>query len=259
MVRIFETSTGLPAVVVPVMGSSAEETIAAITRAVAAGPDAIEWRLDSLVDPSGAHNAEGALDLLPAVIDAAAGVRVLATFRSKAGGGPGDLSDDAYGALLRTLSTSGLIHAIDVELSRPQQAISDAVTIARAAGVAVIGSSHHFDRTPSAAELDEIFAALAGRRSNVLKVATMPHDISDVWLLLAAARRAQVAHQGQRVSVLPIAMGALGVITRIAGESFGSPATFGAVGEGSAPGQIEVSALRAQMSAFHASLMDQPS
>lgn len=255
-VRIFETSTGLPAVVVPVMGASSELTLAGVAQAAAAGPDVIEWRLDSLVSASGTHDAQGALDLLPRVIETAAGVRVLATFRSHAEGGPGELADEPYGVLLRSLATSGLVHGIDCELSRPEPAVRDAITLARAAGVAVIGSSHHFDRTPESSELDEIFAALAQRRSQVLKVATMPHDVADVWRLLAAARRAQVE---LGLAVLPIAMGSLGVITRIAGESFGSPATFGSVGKGSAPGQVEIGALRSQLAAFHTSLTGQGS
>lgn len=254
--RIFETSTGLPAVVVPVMGASSEQTLVGIAQAVAAGPDVIEWRLDSLLREEGNHDTASALDLLPAVIEAAAGVPVLATFRSVAEGGPGELSDERYGSLMRSLATSGLVHGVDIELSRPEAVVHGVVTVARAAGVAVIGSSHHFDRTPDSAELDEIFAALAARGSHVLKVATMPHDVADVWTLLAAARRAQVAHAS---AVLPIAMGSLGIISRIAGEAFGSPATFGSVGNGSAPGQIEIGALRSHLTAFHASLTGQDS
>ena len=45
--------------------------------------------------------------------------------------------------------------------------------------------------------------------------------------------------------------GSLGVITRIAGEVFGSSMTFGAVGQVSAPGQIPVEKLQAAMDILH--------
>ena len=49
----------------------------------------------------------------------------------------------------------------------------------------------------------------------------------------------------QKYPTLPVvtmSMGALGVVSRMAGEIFGSCITFGAVGEISAPGQIGWSA-----------------
>jgi 3-dehydroquinate dehydratase-1 len=40
-------------------------------------------------------------------------------------------------------------------------------------------------------------------------------------------------------------MGALGVISRLGGQCFGSCATFGSAGQSSAPGQVEVGQLSA--------------
>ena len=51
-----------------------------------------------------------------------------------------------------------------------------------------------------------------------------------------------------------MSMGSLGVITRMAGEVFGSSMTFGAVGQVSAPGQIPVEKLQAAMAILHEAL-----
>ena len=48
-----------------------------------------------------------------------------------------------------------------------------------------------------------------------------------------------------------MAMGQMGIITRIAGESFGSDITFGSVGEVSAPGQLEINDLKLILETLH--------
>ena len=54
--------------------------------------------------------------------------------------------------------------------------------------------------------------------------------------------------------IITMSMGSLGVITRMAGEVFGSSMTFGAVGQVSAPGQIPVEKLQAAMAILHEAL-----
>ena len=51
--------------------------------------------------------------------------------------------------------------------------------------------------------------------------------------------------------LIAIAMGQMGIVTRIAGESFGSDITFGTVGEQSAPGQIHVNDLKLILETLH--------
>ncbi|BDZ52013.1 hypothetical protein GCM10025867_42540 [Frondihabitans sucicola] len=50
---------------------------------------------------------------------------------------------------------------------------------------------------------------------------------------------------------MTMSMGPLGVVSRLAGETFGSCATFGSVGEASAPGQVEAGALRVTLDLLH--------
>jgi 3-dehydroquinate dehydratase-1 len=48
-----------------------------------------------------------------------------------------------------------------------------------------------------------------------------------------------------------MAMGPLGVVSRLAGETFGSVLTFGTVGAASAPGQVDAARLRAALDLIH--------
>jgi 3-dehydroquinate dehydratase I len=244
-VTLFETRSGAPAVVVPLTGRDAAEILAHARDVAASGADVAEWRLDAW----GAHDGEGAVALLPHLREALGGVPVLATYRSLAEGGPGILDDDAYVVLLSSLlDLEGPVEGVDVELSRPVTVAAAVATAARGVGAVVVGSSHDFSGTPDAAALDAVFDGLAAREVDVLKVAVTASDDGDVLRLLTAAHAAR--RHGR--AVLPIAMGAAGLLTRVAGECWGSPATFGAVGAGSAPGQVAVPELRAVVEALHA-------
>jgi 3-dehydroquinate dehydratase-1 len=48
-----------------------------------------------------------------------------------------------------------------------------------------------------------------------------------------------------------MAMGPLGVVSRLAGEVFGSVLTFGTVGAASAPGQVDAARLRDALDLLH--------
>lgn len=248
-VTLFETRSGAPAVVVPLTGRDVGEILVHAREVATAGADVAEWRLDAW----GAHDGEGAAAMLPDLREALGGLPVLATYRSVAEGGPGTLDDDAYAALLIALLTvAGPVEGVDVELSRPTAVAAAVATAAREAGAAVVGSSHDFSGTRDAAALDAVFDGLAAREVDVLKVAVTASDDGDVLRLLTAAHAAR--RHGR--AVLPIAMGAAGLLTRVAGECWGSPATFGAVGTGSAPGQVAVPELRAVVDALHAARVD---
>lgn len=232
-----------PAVAVPVSAPDVPAAIAASVRAREAGAEVVEWRLDAL-GSDGSDGSDGQLgtaDLLAAVaqlpaLRAEGGLPVLATYRSLLEGGPGALDDDGYHDLLAALVAVGA-DAIDVELTRGEEVVAGPVRLAREAGVTVVGSSHDFGGTPD--DLDVRFAELARRGSDVLKVATTPDSDADVLRLLTAAVRARATLN--RV-VLPVAMGPLGVLSRVGGALWRAPLTFARLGEGSAPGQLDVSA-----------------
>lgn len=222
----------IPAIAVPVARRDVAGSVAGAVAAREGGAQLIEWRLDAL-DPA---ELAVAAEQLPA-LRAEAGAPVLATYRSRLEGGPGNLDDDAYGDLLESLVAAGA-DAIDIELTRGEEVILGPVRLAHEAGITVVGSSHDFSGTPD--DLDARFAELARRGSDVLKVAVLAGTDTDVVRLLTSAVRAR--HELGR-AVVPVAMGHLGALTRVGGGLWQAPFTFARVGTGTAPGQLDARAV----------------
>ena len=62
-------------------------------------------------------------------------------------------------------------------------------------------------------------------------------------MLTLLAATAEMKDKATR-PLITMSMGALGMVSRVSGEAFGSAATFGAAKQASAPGQVPVSVLR---------------
>ena len=85
--------------------------------------------------------------------------------------------------------------------------------------------------------------------ADVAKLAVMPQRADDVLRLMKVTNDMK-----QRYPALPLvtmSMGSLGVISRVAGEAFGSCITFGADGDVSAPGQMQADRLEMVLEALH--------
>ena len=88
--------------------------------------------------------------------------------------------------------------------------------------------------------------------ADILKVAVMPQNKADVLTLLSATEEMYRLY-AQR-PLLTMSMASDGVISRLCGEVFGSAATFGMVGQGSAPGQIPADQLEQVLEILHRAL-----
>jgi len=96
--------------------------------------------------------------------------------------------------------------------------------------------SHH-DLTATPENLDELYLKSCAKGADIVKIAVTPRSIADVGRLLEFARR--TACKGGKPLVV-VAMGPLGVITRVVGGRYGAPFTYASAAPGaeSAPGQI---------------------
>ena len=77
----------------------------------------------------------------------------------------------------------------------------------------------------------------------------MPLGRADVITLLDATQEADASIDKP---IVTMAMGRMGLISRLCGEAFGSALTFGSVGAASAPGQINAEDLREILALIHA-------
>src|SRR5262245_21609708 len=106
---------------------------------------------------------------------------------------------------------------------------------AEKAGRGLVVSHHDLSGTPQ--DLDSLYAGMAEMGADIVKIAVTPRSIADVGRLVAFARDRALA---SGPPLLPIALGPLGVLTRVLGGRWGAPFTYACAGEGleAGPGQI---------------------
>ncbi|MCU0240833.1 MAG: shikimate dehydrogenase [Vicinamibacteria bacterium] len=109
--------------------------------------------------------------------------------------------------------------------------------IVEKAGHGLVLSYHDLKGLPD--DLEQLYAQMAERGADIVKIAVTPQSVADVGRLLGFA--AHVA-QGDGPPLIPIAMGPLGAPTRLLGGRYQVPFTFACAQSGAeaAPGQIPV-------------------
>ncbi|MHC4561427.1 MAG: shikimate dehydrogenase [Planctomycetota bacterium] len=190
-----------------------------LAAAIAAGADAVEFRLDFLANPPSED------DLRRLLVDIA--VDVIVTFRPTRQGGHYD-GDEAVRLAVLQKATDGGATYVDVEDDVPQQDQPSGN---------VIVSHHDFDGCP--ADLDALVETLEASDAPVNKVAFMAQGPEDALRALDVVRACGKP-------TIAAAMGEAGLLSRILAPKLGAMGTFAALNrdEGSAPGQPTVGELK---------------
>lgn len=241
-VRGLRIGEGRPKLIAPIVARTREQALAQAARLIRLPVDIAEWRADHL--HTHAQEILSTLHELRKVLS----IPLLFTYRTHKEGGEGGISLDAYTALNRRAVQSGDADLIDVELSAGKEAVAALAADIRSKNALSVVSSHHFSDTPPKDEIVNTLLAMQAIEADIPKFACMPNNTGDVLTLLAAS--AEFKGLTDR-PFLCISMGELGIISRIAGETFGSALTFGAAEEASAPGQLPAVALAAMLDALH--------
>ena len=228
---------GLPKLCIPIVDTSKEQISESAKKLSEYNYDVLEWRMDYFEDVC---EPDKVTDVLKNIKAAIGDRLLLATFRSVRDGGNKEISEEYYKALCTTAIKSGCVNLIDVELSAGEKAVKDIVAAAHAHGCHVIVSNHDFNGTPDRAELVSRLTLMQTLGADLAKIAVMPQTPQDVLNLLGATY--QVSKESRR-PVITMAMGRLGLISRLGGHIFGSAMTFASAGKASAPGQIDAKAL----------------
>ena len=234
--------TGRPKLIAPITAESKAELLQAAQAVPHSTAQLAEWRLDRFEPVT---RKESLLDAAQALCAALGDLPVLATYRTVKEGGGGVISETQYAALIETLADSGLVDLIDIELFTGEDFVRREISYCHEKGVKVILSSHDFARTPPKEEMTARLRRMEALGADIAKLAVMPQTPEDVLTLLSAT--GEVSATAAR-PVVTMSMGRLGAVSRIAGEVFGSAPIFGAVGQSSAPGQLEAAALAKALS-----------
>ena len=237
---------GRPKVIIPIVEPTETAVLEKAAEFSTLHADCVEWRVDLF---------EGAKDL-GAIARCLAKLRValkdkllLVTFRTKAEGGNVELSHEEYLHFIHTVLATDCADLIDIEFFTAGAELPALIEEAHTAGAAVVCSSHDFHKTPPRAELVSRMVAMRQARADLPKLAVMPQSRTDVLELLAAT--AEMADQHPQTPVITMSMGALGAVSRLSGEAFGSAMTFANPGQASAPGQVSLDVVNEVLDALH--------
>jgi 3-dehydroquinate dehydratase-1 len=130
--------------------------------------------------------------------------------------------------------------------------VKDIIEGAHAYGVKVVASNHDFLKTPSKDEIIYRLIKMQDLGADIPKIAVMPRSKLDVLELLEATVIMSEKYADR--PLITMSMSETGIISRLAGEVFGSALTFGYANKSSAPGQIGVEDLYGVLQLIHKSL-----
>ena len=237
---------GMPKIAAPIVGKTADEIVASARQIATAACDIAELRADYY---DRVTEREALLLTLARVRDALGCKPLIFTFRSAGEGGMAELSAEEYASLAIAAAESGCVDAVDLEIFTGDALVRQCIAAIHAAGRVVIGSSHDFRRTPLKDVLIQWMRKAQDMGADIAKIAVMPQNRADVLTLLAAVEEMARLYADRPISAM--SMSALGVASRLCGESFGSSLTFGTVNRSSAPGQPPVDALNTVLRILH--------
>lgn len=249
IVRNVSIGDGRPKICAPIVGKTSSEIIREARSILSLPVDVIEWRADHYEDVS---ETEKLLETAETLRKTIGEKPILFTFRTAREGGEKEIDAERYETLNLLMARSGHVDLIDVEIFIGDETADNIITKAHECGIKVIASNHDFQKTITKDEIIQRLCKMQDLDADILKIALMPHSRQDVLTLLTATLEMSEHHTDR--PIITMSMAGLGVISRLAGECFGSALTFGAASKTSAPGQISVQELSNVLDIIHKNL-----
>ncbi len=227
-----------PQICIPLTGKNLEEIDAQLEVIIPKKPDIIELRADFLSNISDEDNVIKVINSIAYKTD----IPLLFTIRSsREGGEPIALNELEVLDLLKVVCSKKNVYMIDYELESKREYVKELLAYGKAQDKKVILSYHNFNETPMNEELVEKILLMDQLGADHAKVAVMPNSQTDVFLLLELTRKLT---SELNIPITAMSMGEIGKVSRALGWIYGSRITFAVGAESSAPGQIEIEALR---------------
>ena len=240
---------GMPKICVPIVGVT-KEAILDEARAITKLPaDVVEWRIDWFEN---VFDFDKLVDVLKDLRGVLGDMPILMTFRTSKEGGEKAIEDEVYADINIKAAQTGYVDLVDVEVFTGDEIVKKIIDGAHAAGVKVVASNHDFFKTPDKDDIVGRLRKMQDLGADIPKIAVMPQNKKDVLTLLAATE--EMATEYADRPIITMSMAGTGVISRLAGEVFGSALTFGAAAKASAPGQMGVEDLKQVLTLLHGAL-----
>jgi len=217
---------------VPITEANVEDALKAMEMAKEKGADLVELRLDYI----------GQLDDAK-IGDLVDGVEIpkIATIRPEGEGGFWKGEERYRINHLQTCLSFGAEY-VDVEESTDIGWRYEISKTCKENGAKMIISHHDFERTPNKQEMIDICKNEYAAGAAIAKIAVTPRSIEDVASVLGVVEE----FKSKDRDVIGIAMGKLGVMTRVFGPLIGSYLTYASLerGKESAEGQLTLEEMR---------------
>lgn len=244
-VRELVIGEGMPKICVPIVGKTNDEILQAAQEICGTSADLVEWRVDWF---ESAFDIEEVQKMLKELRNLLGEMPLLFTFRTKNEGGEKAIAFAQYKELLSSVASTLFVDMIDVEVFADAN-LKYFIGDLKEKGVKVVGSNHDFEKTPSKEEIVKRLCYMQEIGVDIPKIAVMPQNKRDVLTLLNATEEMVSEHADR--PIVTMSMAGMGVVSRVAGETFGSAITFGAMQKASAPGQINVEEMKKILEILH--------
>jgi len=242
-----------PVICTPLVGRVRDELLSELATVLPKQPDVIEWRADYF---DALRDTRFVVDTARALKAVCGPVPILFTVRAVTEGGQNvPLSEALVVQLYEAVCAARCVELIDYELSHLGEAFERLRAAARQHQIALVGSYHNFDATPSREAIVAKFKEAQMKGADIGKVAVMPKSPADVLTLLAATYEASTSLD---IPLISMSMGAYGSVSRMMGGLFGSALTFAVGKSSSAPGQIPIDELRMVLAAVRRAMGSDP-
>ncbi|MGP1569751.1 MAG: type I 3-dehydroquinate dehydratase [Eubacteriales bacterium] len=242
-IKNLDIGKGRTKICIPLIASTLEEIKIQLNEILSLPCDIIEWRCDAFNDFKNKNKLSCALKVLESKCK---NIPLLFTLRTSNEGGMANISQDSYCEICFSAIDSAIPDLIDIEISCEKA--QNIINYAHKKSIKTIISHHNFNNTPPKTEILKLLKKMYDTNADILKIAVMPHCISDVSTLIFVTSEMKIWQQQYRVNdirpIVAISMGEIGKITRIAGDTFESAITFATARKYSAPGQIKAENLQ---------------
>ncbi len=205
-----------------------------VAKAVSQGADILEIRLDTFDDLTDVGVRKG-LKRLKEVTP----LPILLTLRSKKEGGAADISDKERLHIISAAIPYGDI--VDIELGA-RSILENVIDLAHKNGKAVVVSYHNFKTTPGLKALRDIIVRARSTGADLIKIAAFAKKKEDVKRLAGLLIDSN--------DLVIIAMGPIGVASRVFFPVLGSRITYGSVTGKTAPGQISLKEIKKEFNRY---------
>lgn len=235
-----------PLIAIPVMGQSKDEVLLGIKKAEETECDIVEWRADYLLNEN--TKEDELLEILLKSSEILKDKVYLVTLRSKLQGGEFDGTEKDSLFFLNLVSESKYADLLDFEYCTFSENRSIIKKI-HEKGQKIISSHHDFSGTPDMEVMHHLLYRMATAGSEIVKLAVMPKDNSDLLSLLSVTD--EFHKDFPETPIISMSMGKAGMISRISGEVFGSSVSFASLEKASAPGQLSFNDLKNTLEMIH--------